>query len=147
MLRYLSKTCNLLTHYFYLITSIRLFVKGTFDNNYLHKQYLQMWFGLDAVVVDDVAGVLQPQPQRLPAAVIFVELVELDYQHPLRPQRMEGLRHLYMLPPKIVWCLFMNWLRSFHIILVYIFKTDQLFGNYLLSCKCSYSGWCVRSMN
>ena len=93
-----------------------MFVKGTFDNNYLHKQYLQMWFGLDAVVVDDVAGVLQPQPQRLPAAVIFVELVELDYQHPLRPQRMEGLRHLYMLPPKIVWCLFMDWSRSFHVI-------------------------------
>ena len=116
MLRYLSKTCKLLTHYFHfkVITSIRLFVKGTFDNNYLHKQYLQMWFGLDAVVVDDVAGVLQPQPQRLPAAVIFVELVEPDYQHPLRPQRMEGLRHLYMLPPKIVWCLFMNWPISFH---------------------------------
>ena len=60
-----------------------------------------MWFGLDAVVVDGVAGVPQPQPQRQPAVVIFVELVEPDYQHPLRLQRMEGWRHLYMLPPKI----------------------------------------------
>ena len=103
-----------------------------------------MWFGLDAVVVDDVAGVLQPQPQRRPAAVISVELVEPDYQHPLRLQRMEGLRHLYMLPPKIVWCLFMDWSRSFFI---HIYETEQLFSNYRLSCKSSYSSWRVRSMN
>ena len=90
-----------------------------------------MWFGLDAVVVDDVAGVLQLQPQRRPAAVISVELVEPDYQHPLRLQRMEGLRHLYMLPPKIVWCLFMDWSRS--LILLYISMRQS---NYLVITGC-----------